>query len=213
MVRRSSIGSRKKFLGARMRRSASSAISSARCRARSDSPPHAFAWIRQAMRRKRNCLWLDRDCSPKTSRYFSLNFPAVRLRRPSISARISISVFIALTRSPMRALCLREVKFPADCVREEHAYEGGAENGSDLTYSLIERGIVIAHERSPLETTHDDFRFAVDAPSGGLSTRFRSPRPLTIYAENVENVRVGDRLENKTGAHHKSLAKRSGHSS
>lgn len=56
IVRPSSMGSRRKFWGARMRRSASSAISSARRRARSESPPHAFAWIRQAMRRNRNCL-------------------------------------------------------------------------------------------------------------------------------------------------------------
>ena len=46
----------KKFFGARIRRSASSAISSARLRARSERPPSALAWTRQAIRRKRNCL-------------------------------------------------------------------------------------------------------------------------------------------------------------
>jgi hypothetical protein len=41
---------------------------------------------------------------------------------------------------------------------------------------------VVEHERSPIETTHNDLRFAVEALSGGL--------PLTIYAESFESVRV-----------------------
>jgi hypothetical protein len=42
---------------------------------------------------------------------------------------------------------------------------------------------VIGHERSPIETTHNDLRFAVEPLSGGL--------PLTIYAESFESVRPG----------------------
>ena len=69
--------SRKKDSGARILRSASSASSKARSRARSDSSPSALACSRQAMRRTRNCLWFDRDSWPKTSRYFSFNFPTL----------------------------------------------------------------------------------------------------------------------------------------
>jgi hypothetical protein len=36
---------------------------------------------------------------------------------------------------------------------------------------LIERGVAIAHERSPLETTHDDLRLAVEPASGGCDQR------------------------------------------
>jgi hypothetical protein len=43
-------------LGARTRRSASLAISRARRRARSERPPSAIAWMRQAILRNRNCL-------------------------------------------------------------------------------------------------------------------------------------------------------------
>jgi hypothetical protein len=42
---------------------------------------------------------------------------------------------------------------------------------------------VIGHERSPVETTHNDLRLAVEALSGGLE--------LTIYAARFESVRVG----------------------
>src|ERR1035437_4901101 len=38
-----------------------------------ERPPLAFAWMRQATRRNRNCLWLDRLSSPKTWWYFSLS--------------------------------------------------------------------------------------------------------------------------------------------
>jgi hypothetical protein len=48
---------------------------------------------------------------------------------------------------------------------------------------------VIRHERSPIETTHNDVRFAVDALSGGL--------PLTIYAGCWKSVRLG--LDNFSG--------------
>ena len=63
----------------RMRRSASLAISSARRRARSERPPQALAWRRQAMRRNRNCLWFERVSSPKASRYLSLSWPTVNV--------------------------------------------------------------------------------------------------------------------------------------
>ena|SRR5215831_9517904 len=39
-----------------------------------------------------------------------------------------------------------------------------------------------------LEATHDDVRFAVDAPSGGLSAQDRVPRRLTIYARYAREV-------------------------
>jgi hypothetical protein len=42
---------------------------------------------------------------------------------------------------------------------------------------------VIGHERSPIETPHNDLRFAVEALSGGL--------PLTIYAERRTTVSLG----------------------
>ena len=48
---------------------------------------------------------------------------------------------------------------------------------------IVERRIVIGHERSPIETTHNDLRLAVEALSGGL--------PLTIYARRFESVRIG----------------------
>ena len=41
---------------------------------------------------------------------------------------------------------------------------------------------MIGHERSPLETTHNDLRLAFDALSGGL--------PFTIYAARFESVRI-----------------------
>jgi len=67
------------------------------------------------------------------------------LRRASISSRIWVSVFMTLTSSHMRALCLREVnrrgeKQPDECIAEE---------SGDLTDGLFERSVAIAHERSP----------------------------------------------------------------
>jgi hypothetical protein len=53
----------------------------------------------------------------------------------------------------------------------------------DFADGVVERRIVIGHERSPIETTHNDLRLAVNALSGGL--------PLTIYAESLESVRFG----------------------
>jgi hypothetical protein len=63
----------------------------------------------------------------------------------------------------MRALCLREVNRRG----QKQAHEGVAEDSGDLADGLIERGVVIAHERSPWKTTHDDLRFAVEPASGG----------------------------------------------
>jgi hypothetical protein len=65
IVRVSSRSSFRKFFGARIRRSESLAISRARRRARSERPPQAFACIRQAMRRNRNCLWFERLASAR----------------------------------------------------------------------------------------------------------------------------------------------------
>jgi hypothetical protein len=49
----------------------------------------------------------------------------------------------------MRALCLREVNLPDGGIRKKQADECIAEDGGDLADGLIERGIAIAHERSP----------------------------------------------------------------
>ncbi|HEU0138518.1 MAG TPA: hypothetical protein VFQ79_02360 [Bryobacteraceae bacterium] len=58
----------------------------------------------------------------------------------------------------MRALCLCEVNLPDGWIGEDQAHECIAEDSGDLADGVFERGIVIAHERSPLETTHDDLR-------------------------------------------------------
>ena len=54
-----------KSFGARIRRSASLAISIARRRARSDRPPSAIACRRQAIRRNRKSLWWDPRVLPE----------------------------------------------------------------------------------------------------------------------------------------------------
>ena len=71
----------------------------------------------------------------------------------------------------MRALRLREVNLLDGGIREEQADECIAEDGGDFVDGLIERGVAIAHERSPLETTHDDLRLAVEPASGGCDQR------------------------------------------
>jgi predicted proteasome-type protease len=53
----------------------------------------------------------------------------------------------------------------------------------------------VVHEQSPW-TTHNGLRFAVEALSGGFQRGSR-PRLLTIYAGNVESVRVA--LYDKSG--------------
>jgi hypothetical protein len=69
---------------------------------------------------------------------------------------------------------------PAGLIREKQAHKRIAEDGGDLADCLIEHGIVIAHERSPWKTTHDDLRLAVETPSGGWDRRGMLPRSLTI---------------------------------
>ena len=49
----------------------------------------------------------------------------------------------------MRALYLRQVNLLVGRVGEEQPDECIAEDGSDFGSGLIERGVVIAHERSP----------------------------------------------------------------
>ena len=75
----------------------------------------------------------------------------------------------------MRALCLRQVNLVVGRIREEQPDECIAQDGGYFVDGAVEDGVVIAHERSPLETTHDDLRFAVDPPSGGRidAGRFR----------------------------------------
>ena len=102
-------------LGARMRRSASLAISSARRRARSERPPSASAWIRQAILRNRNCRWFDRDSSPKNSLYFWRSCPDVIVLRSLISFRIaaclSSGILMAVNLMSMRARSRGTVKW------------------------------------------------------------------------------------------------------
>jgi hypothetical protein len=66
----------------------------------------------------------------------------------------------------MRALRLREVNLPDGRIGEDQADECIAEGGGDLADGIIERGVAIAHERSPWKTTHDDLRLAVEPASG-----------------------------------------------
>ena len=83
----------------------------------------------------------------------------------------------------MRALRLRRVKLSLVPDWEPEAQVGRGEKSGYFADGVVERRIVIGHERSPVETTHNDLRLAVEALSGGL--------PLTIYAARFESVRVG----------------------
>lgn len=71
----------------------------------------------------------------------------------------------------------------AGLVWEPEAQVGRGEKIGDFADGIVERRIVIGHERSPIETPHNDLRFAVEALSGGL--------PLTIYAERRKTVSLG----------------------
>lgn len=93
----------------------------------------------------------------------------------------------------MHALCLGEVNRKRCAFREMEADEDVAEDGCGGLDGLVQRGIVIAHERSPWETTHDDLRWAVEAPSGGSYRPGIPPCLLTIYAAMFESVRPGFR--------------------
>src|ERR1019366_4715106 len=109
--------------------------------------------MRQAIRRKRNCLWFDRLDSLKTSRYLSLSCPTVMWRRASISSRrpvdLLVSVFIVLTSSHMRAGILGTVNFLPERFGEAQAHVGGGKYGGDLAYGLGAIRIAVVHERSP----------------------------------------------------------------
>lgn len=78
---------------------------------------------------------------------------------------------------------------PTERIWEKQADERIAEDGGDLADGLIQRGIAIAHERSPSKTTHDDLRCAIETPSGGWDRRGDVPCPLTMYAARFRNVR------------------------
>ena len=71
----------------------------------------------------------------------------------------------------------------ARLVRKPGAQVGRGEKIGDFLDGVVERRIVIGHERSPVETTHNDLRLAAETLSSGL--------PLTIYAEHLESVRLG----------------------
>jgi len=72
-------------------------------------------------------------------------YAVVRCRRASISQWISVSFFMALTGSHMRALCLRKVNWRG----EKQADKCIGENGGDFADGFVERGVAFAHERSP----------------------------------------------------------------
>ena len=75
----------------------------------------------------------------------------------------------------MRAGILGTVNFLLARFLEAQAHVRGCKDGGYLADGLGAIGIAFFHERSPLEATHDDVRFAVDAPSGGIidAGRFR----------------------------------------
>src|ERR1035437_6122923 len=117
-----------------MRRSASLAISRARRRARSERPPSASAWMRQAILRKRNCLWFDRDCSPHTSRYVCWSWPTVILARSSICFFIAVATSFSFLKAvnlvSMRARCRRTIKWRlASALGAEPEVAGGKKAG------------------------------------------------------------------------------------
>jgi hypothetical protein len=78
-------------------------------------------------------------------------------------------------------LRLRTVKLAG---RVTKAQVGRGEKGRDLTDDVVERRLGVVPEWSPVGTTHNDLRFAVEALSGVL---------LTTYAGSLESVRVGCR--------------------
>ena len=66
----------------------------------------------------------------------------------------------------MSALCLRQVNCRQG-IGKEQPHEDIAEDCGALLNSDLEGGIAIMHEWSPSKTTHNDFRLAVNALSGG----------------------------------------------
>src|ERR1017187_9982845 len=148
----------------------------------------------QAIRRKRNCLWFDRLASLKTARYLSLSCPTVMLRKASISSRrpvdLSVSVFIVLTSSHMRAGILGTVNFLPERFGEAQAHVGGGKYGGDLTYGFGAISVAVVHERSPWRPPTTMSALRSMRRLVGLSTR-SFPRPFTIYAGNVEDVSLG----------------------
>jgi hypothetical protein len=192
-VRASSKFAFKKFLGARILRSESLTISSARRRARSERPPQAFAWIRQAMRRTKNCLWFDRLGSLKTSRYRSLSCPAVMWPKASISSRtevvLLVSVLIVLTSSPMCALFLGRVKSLRRRVRESESQIRCGKDGGDLLDRLGMIGIASVHERSPWRPPTTLSAWRSMRRLVGLSTRFVSAS-VNYIRRNFEKCRA-----------------------
>jgi hypothetical protein len=73
--------------GRRLEVKASAPSSSMRARARSERPPSASSWIRQARRFLRKSLFRERAGCPKRTRYFSASSaPVIRLRTASSAA-------------------------------------------------------------------------------------------------------------------------------
>jgi len=57
--------------------------------------------------------------------------------------------------SPLR---LRRVKWPVNRFREAETQVGGSEKSGDFADGVVEGRMAIGHERSPVETTHNDLR-------------------------------------------------------
>ena len=72
------------------------------------------------------------------------------------------------------------------------AQVGCGEERSDFADGVVHERVVVGHERSPVETTHNDLRFAVEALSGGLL--------LTMYAGCSRCVRVGRPIQTRHGS-------------
>lgn len=97
---------------------------------------------------------------------------------------------MALTSSPMKALCLREVNSPVERSGEDPAHERIIENGGNLADGLVGLGVAFADEGLLQKITHDDLRFAVEPPSGGWGARNPLPCSLTtIFAARFRKVR------------------------
>src|SRR5262249_8170446 len=127
-------GSRAFLFGARTRMSASFAISRARRRARSESPPSARAWMRQILR-NRNCRLFDGVSSPNTSMYFCVNWPPViRLSLAMCCSIVSSSWFFLLggvNLVYMRARLLGGIKWRSAAPRIAQQEIAGCENARD----------------------------------------------------------------------------------
>ncbi|MCC7174418.1 MAG: hypothetical protein IT159_04410 [Bryobacterales bacterium] len=66
-----------------------------------------------------------------------------------LALTVVVSFLMALTSSHMRALRLREVSLRVRRAGKKQAHKRNAEDGGGFADDLVERGIMIVHERSP----------------------------------------------------------------